>query len=539
MVYKNIFSIPVSGKHQTSMKRRFIIFSSVLFLLIFIFGSVVFIVLMDRIHYRNAGSELIQTIEIERLKLEAAVNSEIALALSMADSPIIRQYFLNPADDEMQKLAFEEIDAYRRAFTKNSVFLVNDIDKKFFFNDDFVYTVDPENPMNYWYLMTMHQTERYNFNINFNPDLNVTDIWINAQVFDSKHKPIGIVGTGINLSDFVDAIYKNYRGSAELYFFNSAWEITGADNVGLVENKVNITGALGPIGWKISAMTNGLRSGEIKYTWIKDNKQIAAIGLIPALDWYIIAVRSFSMSDSLQTGMTALFGVMMTVIFSVFVVFNIFVVGMLEPLNRMIKTVNRTLSDWEIKPREGISNADELGTLGEFLDMTIIDPLTGIYNRRYLDGYVKNIIKSLARNFSNLSLLIIDIDYFKQYNDTYGHDMGDDCLREITSVLTQCITRDEDFIARYGGEEFVVVLPNTDSNGVQVIAEKLLEKVRGCNIPHKSSKAADRVTVSIGGTTGIVKHFHNESDYVKCADKALYESKENGRNRYTFEPFEG
>jgi diguanylate cyclase (GGDEF)-like protein len=115
--------------------------------------------------------------------------------------------------------------------------------------------------------------------------------------------------------------------------------------------------------------------------------------------------------------------------------------------------------------------------------------------------------------------------------------MGDNCLKEIASVLSQCIIRDEDFVARYGGEEFVVVLPNTDKNGLWVIAEKLLEKVRDCNIPHKESKAAEYVTVSIGGTTGIVKHFHNESDYVKCADKALYESKKNGRNRYTFEPF--
>jgi diguanylate cyclase (GGDEF)-like protein len=129
---------------------------------------------------------------------------------------------------------------------------------------------------------------------------------------------------------------------------------------------------------------------------------------------------------------------------------------------------------------------------------------------------------------------MIDIDYFKKYNDTYGHDAGDRCLREVASALSQCVMRDEDFIARYGGEEFVAVLPNTDKDGVQLIAEKMLEKVRELNIPHEINGIENYVTVSIGGTTGIVNSLQHESDYIKLADKALYESKKNGRNRYTF-----
>jgi diguanylate cyclase (GGDEF)-like protein len=128
---------------------------------------------------------------------------------------------------------------------------------------------------------------------------------------------------------------------------------------------------------------------------------------------------------------------------------------------------------------------------------------------------------------------MIDIDYFKKYNDAYGHDAGDDCLREVASALSQCVIRDGDFVARYGGEEFAAVLPNTDKDGAQVVAEKMLEKVRGLNIPHKTSDIAGYVTVSIGGTTGAINHYHHGSEYIKSADKALYESKKNGRNRYT------
>jgi diguanylate cyclase (GGDEF)-like protein len=133
---------------------------------------------------------------------------------------------------------------------------------------------------------------------------------------------------------------------------------------------------------------------------------------------------------------------------------------------------------------------------------------------------------------------MIDIDYFKKYNDTYGHAAGDDCLKVIAAVLSQCVMREGDFVARYGGEEFVAVLPNTDKNGAHVIAVKMLEKARDLNIPHETSDIAGYVTISIGGTTSIINHLQNGSDYIKLADKALYESKKNGRNIYTFKEFD-
>ena len=241
--------------------------------------------------------------------------------------------------------------------------------------------------------------------------------------------------------------------------------------------------------------------------------------------------------ESLQTDMAILFGVMMAVIFSVFIFFNIFIVVILEPINNMVKTINQTFTDLGLKPHEDDEKKDEIAALGEFFHMTIIDPLTGIYNRRYLDGSLKKMIKLHSRTGASLSVLMIDIDFFKKYNDTYGHDAGDNCLRIIAAVLSQCVIRDEDFIARYGGEEFAVVLPNTDENGARLIAERMLEKVRESNIPHSTSDIAGYVTVSIGSTTGIINHLQHGSDYIKAADKALYESKSNGRNRYTFKDF--
>ena len=162
------------------------------------------------------------------------------------------------------------------------------------------------------------------------------------------------------------------------------------------------------------------------------------------------------------------------------------------------------------------------------------DFLTGIYNRRFLDENLERLLKTLSRSGSVLSLMMIDIDFFKRYNDTYGHSGGDICMKIVAETLSKSITRADDFVARYGGEEFVVVLPNTDEYGACLIAEKLLQSIRDRNIPHEKNDAANCVTISIGVTTGKTEYTQNAEDYIKRADEMLYISKQDGRNRYTF-----
>jgi diguanylate cyclase len=175
----------------------------------------------------------------------------------------------------------------------------------------------------------------------------------------------------------------------------------------------------------------------------------------------------------------------------------------------------------------------------DLADKALYDALTGIYNRRYMEDNLKRVMKTIMRSGGGLlSLLMIDIDFFKKYNDTYGHGEGDVCLKSVAKVLAASVMRPEDFAARYGGEEFVVILPNTDADGACGIADKILKNVRACGIPHIKSEAADCVTVSVGVTTARVDPAHNSSGYIKRADEALYLSKENGRNQYTYLDFE-
>jgi diguanylate cyclase (GGDEF)-like protein/PAS domain S-box-containing protein len=162
------------------------------------------------------------------------------------------------------------------------------------------------------------------------------------------------------------------------------------------------------------------------------------------------------------------------------------------------------------------------------------DPLTGIYNRRYFEENMVQLLKILSRSGGILSLMMIDIDHFKKYNDTYGHSEGDNCLKITADILSKNITRDTDYAVRFGGEEFVIVLPNADRDGACMIAEKIINNVRERGIPHEKNDAAPYVTVSIGVTTGIVNHTQTNNDYVKKADEMMYLSKRSGRDRYNF-----
>jgi len=178
------------------------------------------------------------------------------------------------------------------------------------------------------------------------------------------------------------------------------------------------------------------------------------------------------------------------------------------------------------------------GQITDLSDKVHHDALTGIYNRRFMEEALERVMKSVQRAADGmLSVLMMDIDFFKKYNDTYGHSEGDICLKKVARAITDSLMRDDDFAARYGGEEFTVILPNTNEIGARAIAERILENLRICNIPHEKSDVSSHVTLSIGIATGNIKDRENVktgTDFIKRADEALYSSKENGRNRYTF-----
>jgi diguanylate cyclase (GGDEF)-like protein len=163
--------------------------------------------------------------------------------------------------------------------------------------------------------------------------------------------------------------------------------------------------------------------------------------------------------------------------------------------------------------------------------LSLVDGLTQIPNRRKFDEYLALEWKRHLRGGNLLSVILCDIDFFKFYNDTYGHQAGDDCLQKVAQAIQASVHRAPDLCARYGGEEFVLILPCTDANGAMKVAEAVRANVNNLGIIHEQSRVNDHVTLSLGVATMVPEIGKGPQDIVALADKALYRAKDNGRNQ--------
>lgn len=164
--------------------------------------------------------------------------------------------------------------------------------------------------------------------------------------------------------------------------------------------------------------------------------------------------------------------------------------------------------------------------------LSMYDGLTNIRNRRFFDETFEKTFSEIKRDKKSLAVLMIDIDFFKPYNDNYGHGQGDETLRKVAKALEKTIKRPSDFVARYGGEEFVILLKDINKDGVEAVANNLLNAIRELKITHEFSKIENYVTISIGAS-----FYNSNSDITKLelllkADETLYEVKNGGRNNF-------
>ena len=166
----------------------------------------------------------------------------------------------------------------------------------------------------------------------------------------------------------------------------------------------------------------------------------------------------------------------------------------------------------------------------ELKRLSASDGLTGIANRRFFDEYISREWRRARRSASSMALMMCDVDHFKLYNDTYGHQAGDDCLRQVANAIATNLERASDIAARYGGEEFAVVLPETAIGGTLFVAEKIRHAIHILNIPHSASQFG-RVTLSIGIAAAAPDPDNASDALIKAADLALYRAKHEGRDR--------
>ncbi len=164
-------------------------------------------------------------------------------------------------------------------------------------------------------------------------------------------------------------------------------------------------------------------------------------------------------------------------------------------------------------------------------EMVARDGLTGIQNRRMFDQHIQRVWQQAVRDGERVAVLLADIDCFKDYNDRYGHQAGDECLRAVAVSLSQCARRPLDFVARYGGEEFAVILYEASREYVAEVLTRIQRSIAELNIPHEASRVASRLTLSIGAAFILPSSNRTHEGLIQLADEALYSAKEQGRNR--------
>ncbi len=208
------------------------------------------------------------------------------------------------------------------------------------------------------------------------------------------------------------------------------------------------------------------------------------------------------------------------------IILSIIIVGVLLILLYVFKSIQKDQTQLEISAKK-LKRANK-----KLENASYTDSLTGLHNRRYFNFIYERELKRAKRNRTYITFMMLDIDYFKQYNDTYGHVEGDYALKSVSKVLQETLRRPSDYVFRLGGEEFGVLMSETDESSSAKLAREICDAVRGRELKHENSKAGEFITISIGVVCCVADDALDEKILISRADEMLYEAKESGRDRY-------
>ena len=306
-----------------------------------VIGLVLLSGLIDSIarkRFRNQANDDMEMIaRIKIANFETSMKEQLTLVLQMMKMPSIKEYLINPDNEAIKDAAFKDLESFKDSFKSKSIFWVSDADHKFWSDMQYGYTVDPGNPDEYWYNMTMYETDVYNFNINYNPSLKQTNLWVNAVVKDNG-KPIGIIGTGIPLTDMISEMYSGLDPRITMYLFNDGLEVTGALDDSIVENKKSILDELPQI------KTIDYKSKDLTFNTIKYSEYL--IAPMSLVGWHMVLFKEYTATDYFDFGRVAIIsGIIAAFIVIVLAIQIINMVNQLSILNDAVMDLSSGNAD--------------------------------------------------------------------------------------------------------------------------------------------------------------------------------------------------
>lgn len=283
-------------------------------------------------------------------------------------------------------------------------------------------------------------------------------------------------------------------------------------------------------GYRVEAVNDG-EQGLEAYQRLRPNL-ILVDAMMPVMDGFACCKQLQTLPESESTPI-----LMITGLEDQASVDQAFDVGAVDYVTKPIhwpvlrQRMRRVLREAQLSQALSQSNQELQQANQELYRLAIIDGLTQVANRRRFDDYLQQEWQRLSREQNSLSLILGDVDFFKAYNDNYGHQAGDQCLQKVAKAFSLAATRPADLVARYGGEEFAIILPNTLAPAALGVPRQIQDNLSAFKIPHAQSKVSDYVTLSLGIAGIIPSSRTSPKELIVAADRALYQAKNKGRDR--------
>ena len=491
--------------------------------------------------------------------LSAHIVKELGLMAKAAHSKEVVEWLADEENQDKKLLAYEEMSGIVGELysynlyvgVENSRHEYNVEDKYEADNIAPLITLDEKKPEDAWYFGCVNSKSEYQLDVAMDNERQKKRVWLDYKVVQ-KGVTLGVLCTGLDFTNVAGELFSQYDKNEMRGFIIDENGIIHIDSSFVVDGKVTYNAFEAEIAKKLSdpeflAEVNSHPRGKDGYFLATGPPLVMEMPTGPYRYMTVAPIRFTTWSAVILSDFSSLLNMslFMPVFLTMLVLLILFSLAVntasrrliFVPLGKLEHSLSRLKENSEQRVY-GLERCDELGnlsnTIQDLFTKANYDALTGIHNRRFMEENFPRLLDLLARAGGLLSVIMLDVDFFKKYNDAYGHEEGDACLRALARTLADSLPRGNDFAARYGGEEFVAVLPNTDEAGARLMAEELLNRVRDLTLPHAESQAAPFVTVSIGVTTGQVVYPQTWEAYLKRADEALYRSKQNGRNQYTF-----
>jgi len=521
----------------------------------------------------DASEKLARFYSIETVgKFNLHVNPERDLIWEIARSTAIVSWFADEENPVKKNAAYHEMMYYTSILKSGNVYFgVNKSLNEYSINSGIPFAdfipfgiIDPSDAYNDWYYNCIRSTHDHIYNIDIDKVTNTPRFWINHKVMDGNNL-VGVVCSGLPFDEMIDCLFSQYNSKDVVGYIidkqgniqmNSVPSDFRFDEKGRPGNNIRAIYTEPAFTSAIDKYLNNINdyfdmSSQAEVIKLDKNYYMyVSIAPITDTDWSIVtfynnrALYSIRKFFPLLITMLSAF-LIYTLVGTVFMHLLVF-----RPVNHLTNSLSA--SNFYIGEIFGCNRDDEIGILAQTIQrmrdrlstynaellraarererLIRIDQLTDIPNRRNFDERLPLEWGRAIRTKTPISILILDLDYFKDYNDTYGHLQGDRALQVVAKVFSQELKRSSDLVARWGGEEFAILLANTDFNGARDVAERIRQKVEDLQIA-LTNGSVSKITVSIG-INSVVPTLNNVlEDFMHHADMALYTAKREGRNR--------